>query len=158
MNTLLRAVCGALMLAASAMACSQTTVHNAWVRGTVAHQTSTGAFLQITSAQGGTLVAAQSPAAGIVEIHEMHMDGNVMKMRPSSGVELPAGRMVELKPGGYHVMMMDLKQPLHDGQTVPLTLVVEGRNGQRESIEIKALVRSQPMPADKHMQVPMPRN
>ena len=72
----------------------------------------------------------------------MVMDGNVMKMRAVTGLELPAGKAVEPKPGGYHVMLMDLKQALNAGDSVPVTLVVEGAGGKRESIEVKAPVRA----------------
>ena len=123
-------------------AAAQTTVKEAWVRGTVAQQKATGLFAQITSAGGGKLVAASSPVAGVVEVHEMRMDGNVMKMRAlDGGLELPAGKTVELKPGGYHVMLMDLKQQMKEGETVPVTLVVES-GGKRETIEVKATVRA----------------
>ena len=98
---------------------AQTVVKEPWVRGTVAQQTATGMFAQITSATGGRLVSVSSPLAGVVEIHEMSMDGNVMKMRAVPALELPAGKTVELKPGGYHVMLMDLKQPLKAGETRP---------------------------------------
>ena len=129
------------MLAASA-AHAQTTVAEPWVRSTVAGQKATGAFLQITSASGGKLVSASSPVAGMVEIHEMSMDGNVMKMRAlPGGVDLPAGKAVALKPGGMHVMLMDLKQPLKPGDTVPLTLVVQGPGDKRETLDVKATVR-----------------
>ena len=127
---------------AAQMASAQTSVKEAWVRGTVAQQKATGAFMQITSAQGGKIVSVHSPAAGVAEIHEMAMEGNVMKMRAVSGLELPAGKAVELKPGGYHVMLMDLKQPLGAGDTVALTLVVEGKDGKRETLNVKALVRA----------------
>ena len=110
--------------------------------------------MQITSAQGGKLVSAQSPVAGVTEVHEMAMDGNVMKMRAVPALELPAGKAVELKPGGYHVMLMDLKQPLQDGESVPLTLVVEGKDGKRETLElkvpVKALSAAKPMADHKH--------
>lgn len=131
----------ATLLAASA-AHAQTTVAEPWVRSTVAGQKATGAFLQITSASGGKLVSASSPVAGVVEIHEMAMEGNVMKMRAlPKGLDLPAGKAVALKPGGLHVMLMDLKQPLKAGDTVPLSLVVEGAANKRETIEVKATVR-----------------
>ena len=143
----------ALALCSSAVF-AQTTVKDAWVRGTVAPQKATGAFMQITSAQGGKLVSAQSPVAGVTEVHEMAMDGNVMKMRAVPALELPAGKAVELKPGGYHVMLMDLKQPLQDGESVPLTLVVEGKDGKRETLElkvpVKALSAAKPMADHKH--------
>ena len=128
------------LCAASALA--QTTVKDAWVRGTVAQQKATGAFMQITSAHGGKLLSVRSPAAGIVEIHEMSMNGDVMKMHAIPALDLPAGQAVELKPGGYHVMMMDLKQQLKAGDSVAFTLVVEGKGGQRETLEVKAPVKA----------------
>ncbi|MFO1217250.1 MAG: copper chaperone PCu(A)C [Burkholderiaceae bacterium] len=128
---------------------AQTTVKDPWIRGTVAQQKATGLFAQITSAGGGKLVSASSPVAGVVEIHEMAMEGNVMKMRQVPGVDLPAGKAVELKPGSYHVMLMDLKQQLKEGETVPVTLVVEGKDGKKESIEVKAPVKALAEPA-KH--------
>jgi copper(I)-binding protein len=129
----------AALLAIGAQA--QTTVKDPWVRGTVAGQKATGLFAQVTSASGGKLVAASSPVAGVVEIHEMVMDGNVMKMRAVAGLDLPAGKAVDLKPGGYHVMLMDLKQELKPGESVPVTLVIEGAGGKRESVQLKAPVK-----------------
>ncbi|MFN0182605.1 MAG: copper chaperone PCu(A)C [Aquabacterium sp.] len=128
-------------LAISLPAVAQSAVADAWVRGTVAQQKATGMFARLTSSAGGKLVAASSPAAGMVEIHEMSMDGNVMKMRAVPALDLPPGKAVELKPGGYHVMLMDLKAPLKAGDTVVVTLVVEGRDGKRQSIDVKAPVR-----------------
>lgn len=121
---------------------AQTEVKEAWVRGTVVQQKATGAFMQLTSKQGGKLVSAASPVAGVVEIHEMKMEGNMMKMAAVSGVELPAGKLVELKPGGYHVMLMDLKQTMKAGDTVPITLTVEAKDGKKEIIEVKAPVKA----------------
>ena len=134
----------ALALAlAGGTAHAQTTVKDAWIRGTVAQQKASGLFAHITSAGGGTLVGASTPVAGVVEIHEMSMDGNVMKMRAlPKGLELPAGKTVELKPGGYHVMLMDLKQQLKAGDTVPVTLQVEGKDGRKESLELKVPVKA----------------
>ena len=122
---------------------AQTTVQEPWVRSTVANQGATGFFARITSAQGGRLVTVATPIAGIVEIHEMKLENNVMKMRAlDAGLELPAGKTVELKPGGYHVMLMDLKKNVAAGETVPLTLVVEGADRKRETIEVQAQVRA----------------
>ena len=132
-----------LLALIGAAAHAQTTVKDAWIRGTVPQQMATGMFGQVTSAKGGRLVAGSSPVAGVVEIHEMAMEGNTMKMRAiTGGLELPAGKAVDLKPGGYHVMLMDLKQPLKAGDTVPVTLVVEGADKKRETIEVKATVRA----------------
>ncbi len=135
-------------LAASGLLCAaahaQVTVKDPWIRGTVAQQSATGMFASITSAQGGKLVAGSSPVAGVVEIHEMKMEGTTMKMRAIPGLDLPAGKAVELKPGGYHVMLMDLKQPLKTGDTVAVSLVVEAAGGKRETVEVKAVVRAMP--------------
>jgi copper(I)-binding protein len=133
------AVVSFCLLAAGAQA--QVTVKDPWVRGTVAQQKATGAFMQITAVAGGKLVSVTSPMAGVVEIHEMAMDGNVMKMRAVPALELPAGKAVELKPGGYHVMLMELRQALQPGQAVPLTLVVEVPGGRRETVQLSAPVR-----------------
>ncbi len=123
---------------------AQTTVTDPWVRGTVAQQKATGLFAKITSAQGARLVSASTPVAGLVEIHEMSMAGDVMKMRAlQGGLVLPAGKAVELKPGGYHVMLMDLKQQLKVGDTVVVTLVLEDADKKRQTVEVKAQVKAQ---------------
>ncbi len=131
---------------------AQTTVAEPWIRGTVAQQKATGLFAKITSAQGSRLVSVSTPVAGLVEIHEMSMAGDVMKMRAlPSGLALPAGQVVELKPGGYHVMLMDLKQQLKAGDTVAVTLVFESADKKRESVEVKAPVKTQAgAPAGMH--------
>ena len=122
---------------------AQTSVKDAWVRGTVAQQQATGAFMKITSASGGKLVSVSSPAAGVVEIHEMKMEGSTMKMRAlPAGLDLPAGTTVELKPGAYHVMLLDLKAPLKAGDTVDLQLVVQGKDGKQETLAVKAPVKA----------------
>jgi periplasmic copper chaperone A len=132
----------ALGAAVSIPAMAQTTVKDPWVRGTVAQQKVTGAFMQITSVQGGKLLSVSTPVAGMVEIHEMKMEGTLMKMAAVDKVELPAGKTVELKAGSFHVMLMDLKQPLKAGDTVPLTLVVEGKDGKKETLEVNAPVKA----------------
>lgn len=130
-----------LFAALSAPAAAQVTVGDPWVRATVPQQKATGAFMSITAAKGARLVDAKSPVAGVVEIHEMAMENNIMKMRAIPGLELPAGKAVELKPGGYHVMLMDLKEQMKEGQSVPITLVVEDKDKKRETVEVKAIVR-----------------
>jgi copper(I)-binding protein len=144
MKTLIRNVgLAALALSLPLATLAQTTVKDPWVRGTVAQQRATGMFAQITSSAGGRLVSASSPLAGLVEIHEMAMDGTTMRMRAlPNGLELPAGKTVELKPGGYHVMLMDLKGQAKAGDTVDVTLVVEGKDGKKEQIVVKAPVKA----------------
>jgi len=140
MRTLLRtATLLAVLTALPAWA--QTSVQNAWIRATVPQQKATGMFARITSATGGRLVAASSPVAGLVEIHEMRMDGNMMRMRAVPAVDLPAGKAVLLEPGGYHLMLLELKQPLEPGASVPVTLVVEDGSGKRANIVVNAPVR-----------------
>jgi hypothetical protein len=148
-HALLRGGAAALLVLAGA-AQAQTSIKDAWVRGTVAQQKASGAFMQITSAQGGKLLEVRSPVAGVAEIHEMSMQGDMMRMRAMPSLELPAGKPVELKPGGYHLMLMDLKQQLKPGDSVPLTLVVEGKDGKRETLQIKAPVRALAEGAHKH--------
>ena len=144
MNRTFRAVVlSALVSAAFVLpAQAQVTVKDPWVRATVSQQKATGAFMQITSAQDARLVEVKSPVAGIIEIHEMAMDKDVMKMRAlPNGLDLPAGKTVELKSGGYHVMLMDLKQQMKEGDSVPVTLVIEGKDKKRMNIEVKAPVK-----------------
>ena len=129
---------------------AQTRVQDAWVRGTVPQQRATGAFMQLSSTAGGKLVSVSTPAAGVVEIHEMKMDGSTMQMRPVPSLDLPAGQVVALKPGGYHVMLLDLKAPLNSGDTVVLNLVVEARDGKRETLVVKAPVRALGAAAAEH--------
>lgn len=149
MNRILRSTILSTLVSAAFIfpAQAQVTVKDPWVRATVAAQKATGAFMQITSAQDARLVEASSPVAGVVEVHEMTMDKDVMKMRAIKGLDLPAGKSVELKPGGYHVMLMELKQQMKEGDTVPVTLVVEGRDKKRSTIEVKAPVRPLAAPA-----------
>ena len=121
---------------------AQVTVKDAWVRATVPQQQATGAFMQLNASKDSKLVSASSPLTPVVEVHEMAMQDNVMRMRQIPAIELPAGKAVDLKPGGYHVMLLDLKQQVKEGDTVPITLVFEGKDGKRESMEIKAPVRA----------------
>lgn len=119
----------------------EVSVKDAWVRATVPGQKATGAFMELIASSDAALVAAASPVAGVVEIHEMVMDGTVMKMRALGRLDLPAGKKVELKPGGYHVMLMDLKQQLRKGDTIPLALTMEGKDQKARTVEIKVEVR-----------------
>ena len=120
---------------------AQVVVANPWVRGTVAGQKTTGAFMELKSATDASLVGAASPVAGIVEVHEMKMEGGVMRMNAVDKLALPAGKAVELKPGGYHVMLMDLTRTLKEGDTVPVTLTFEDKAGKKQTVEVKAPVR-----------------
>jgi len=134
----------AFVLAASLLASAahaQVTVDKPWVRTTVARQTTSAAYFTITSVQGGSLVDASSPVAASVEVHEMKMVGDLMRMRSVPALPLAAGRPVEFKPNGYHLMMTGLKAPLKAGDVVPLKLVVEDAAGKRKTVDVKAVVR-----------------
>jgi copper(I)-binding protein len=98
-------------------------VEHAYTRATVPGQQVAGGFMKIEN-KGGVdlLVSASSPVAGEVQLHEMAMEGNVMKMRQVKDIPVPAGGAVELKPGGMHLMFMNIKAPLTAGETVPVKL------------------------------------
>jgi len=130
-----------LFLLAALPAMAQVTVSEAWVRGTVAQQKATGAFMTIQATQDSRLVGASSPAAGTVEVHEMSMSNDVMRMRQLESLELPAGKPVKLMPGGYHLMLMQLQRPLAEGDKVPLTLDVEDAKHVRSKVTVEAVVR-----------------
>ncbi len=140
------------MLAASGAAAAQVQVKDAWARPALQGQTATGAFMSLMSSDGARLVGASSPVAGVVEIHEMVMEGSVMKMRAISGLDLPPGRSVELKPGGYHVMLMDLKRPLKAGDRVTVELRIETREKRLVSqpIEVEVAARAPAGAAGTH--------
>jgi copper(I)-binding protein len=112
-------------------------VRDGWVRQSVPGQSGTGAFMKLTAPTGTKLVSISTPAAGTAEVHEMKMEGDVMKMRElPGGLDLPAGQTVELKPGGYHVMMTDLKGALAKGAAVPMTLKFEDAKGVKTALDV----------------------
>lgn len=126
---------------ASVLAHAQVTVSEPWIRATVGGQKVAGGYMQIKSSRDTALVGARSPAAANVEVHEMAIVDNVMKMRALQKLDVPAGRTVELKPGGYHIMLIDIKEPMKVGAKVPLQLIFEDKDKKRETIDITAEVR-----------------
>jgi periplasmic copper chaperone A len=118
-------------------------VEGAWVRSSVPGQQGTGAFMKLTAREPMQIVGVTSSAAGVAEVHEMKMEGDVMRMRAVPRLDLPAGKTVELKPGGYHLMLLDLKQPLASGGTVPLTLMLRDAKGAESKLELQLPVRAQ---------------
>ena len=149
-TTILWAALASTLLSTAALA--QTgEIKGAWARATVQGQKASGAFMQLTAKDKAQLVSVSSPVAGVAEVHEMKMNGDVMQMRAvQGGLELPAGKAVELKPGGYHVMLMDLKTPLVKDTTVPLTLVFKDSKGVEFKTDLKVPV-SLGAPAGGHM-------
>jgi periplasmic copper chaperone A len=125
----------------STAALAQVAVTDAWARATVPQQKSAGAFMRLRSQAPAKLVAASTPAAARAEVHEMKMQGQTMTMHEVDAIELPAGKEVVLGPGGYHVMLFGLKQQLKEGDSVPLTLVVEDAAGKRVDVKTSAQVK-----------------
>ncbi len=125
------------MAALAQMANTAIKVDGAWARATVQGQKGTGAFMSLTAKEATQLVGISSPVAGVAEVHEMKMEGDIMKMRAVPALDLPAGKKVELKPGGYHVMLMDLKAPLAKDSTVPVTLLFKNAKGVESRLELK---------------------
>ncbi|HEX7558323.1 MAG TPA: copper chaperone PCu(A)C [Usitatibacter sp.] len=117
------------------------TATDAWVRGMVPAQRTTGAFVTLQSTEDARLVGVASPLAKSAEIHQSDMANGTMRMKAVDFVALPAGKRVELKPGGYHVMLLGVVKPLGEGDSVPLTLTLEDPSGKRSTLELKAAVR-----------------
>ncbi|MDH5206841.1 MAG: copper chaperone PCu(A)C, partial [Hylemonella sp.] len=110
------------------------TVQDAWVRATVASQQGSAVFMKLRSQGGAVLIGVSTPLAKQAAIHEMRKIGDLMKMRlVPGGVVLPAGKTVEFKPSGYHIMLQGLEQALPEGSTVALTLVFKDRRGQTQT-------------------------
>ena len=139
---LLRLGALALLATCALSARAEVTVVRPWVRATVAGQSEAGAFMTIKSTEALKLVAASSPVAKRVEVHKMSMEQGMMRMRPVDALDIPANGTVELKPGGFHVMLVGIDKPLTKGEVVPVTLVFQGADGKKISTEVKAEVRA----------------
>ena len=136
--------CTALVVAlftTAAVAAGSVKIASAWARATAPGQTTAAVYLEMTSETTAALVAAGTPLARRAELHSMSMEGGVMRMRPLSRIELPAGKRVKLAPGGAHLMLLDLKQPLKPGDRVPLVLSVQSSGTSLTTLKIDAEVR-----------------
>ena len=133
----------AILFAAACAAQAQTAavqVDKAWARASVQGQSGTGAFMTLTAREPLSLIGVATPVAGVAELHEMKMEGDVMRMRAIPALELPAGKPVELRPGGYHLMLMDLKAPLKVDTRVPVTLRFRDAKGATQTLEVSVPV------------------
>lgn len=136
-------------LAAALLACAvslptwaaNVSVTDAWARATMPGQKVSGAYMRIQSDVDARLLSASSSAVPRVEVHEMKMDGDVMRMREVKAIDLPKGKTVSLEPGGFHIMLMNLPKPIAAGDMVPLTLVIES-GGTQQTVEVKAEARA----------------
>jgi len=131
-------------LVAQAAWAANLSVTDAWARATMPGQPVSGAYMRIQSDADARLLGVSSSVVPRVEVHEMNMDGGVMRMREVKAVELPKGKTVSLEPGGFHIMLMNLKKPIAAGDVIPLTLVVES-GGKRQTVEVKAVARAMDM-------------
>jgi periplasmic copper chaperone A len=135
------AACAVFYWASAPIHAQTVKIEGAWVRTAVQGQQGTGGFMKLTADQDMQFVGINSPAAGVAELHEMKMDGDMMKMRAlPAGLALSAGKTVELKPGGMHIMLMDLKQALPSGSAVPMTLLFKDKSGKDVKMEVKVPV------------------
>lgn len=137
---LLLTLCAATLFALPAWAQPAVEVTDAWARATAPGQRATGVYLQFVARENARLVSLSSPVAGVAEIHEMRLEGEVLRMRAIDGLDLPAGRKIDLRPGGYHLMLMDLKSGLARNTQVPLTLVFSDSRGVQSKIELSVPV------------------
>ena len=134
-----------LLAFVSVSAFAQIRVSDAWVRSTTPAQAATGGFMTIKADQKVKILGAESTGAGIVELHQMSMNSaGVMSMREVEALELAAGESLELKPGGYHLMLMDLKKkPLASGDSLPVVLKFQTPDGklhtQAVNLEVRAI-------------------
>lgn len=116
-------------------------VDNAWMRATAPGQEVAGAFMNITSTDNAKLVGVSSPAAGKLGLHSMSMDNGIMEMRQINTIALPKGKTVQLTPGSLHVMLFDLKHPMKQGETVPMTLDIVTADQHHASIKVEVIVK-----------------
>ena len=136
-----RIVCLVLAVCCPLVASAGLTVKDAWVRGTVPGQDTTGAFMTVTSTEDAKLVEASSPIAKMTEIHKSELRNGINEMHPVDAITLPAGKPVELRNGGYHMMLMGISRPVTAGQKVPITLEVVDAKGRKSKVEVQADVR-----------------
>jgi len=134
-------VLGMAMVTLAAYAAQEVELSRAWARTTAPGQEVGAAYLELKSANDLTLVKVESPVAGSVEIHKMTMKNGVMEMRMLETLELPAGQVVKLEPGGFHLMLFDLKQPLKTGESVPLTLNLKDKTGKASTLKVELPVK-----------------
>ena len=135
------------LLAAVACAHAQTapvTVQGAWARASVQGQPTSGAYMTLTARESLTLTGASTPVAGMADVHEMKMEGDVMRMRPVEGLALSPGKPVALQPGGYHIMLMNLKTALKPNTSVPLTLMFRDAKGAMSELRLSVPVAVTP--------------
>jgi len=150
-----RALLGLLLAAAGSASLAEeplVQVEDAWVRQSVKGQSGTGGFMKLTSSVPLSLVGFKAQVARTAELHEMSMQGDVMRMRAIDSLPLPAGKPVSLEPGGHHLMLMGLKQPLTVGNHMLLTLLLRDGKGKviKQTIRVPVLAGAPAATAADH--------
>ena len=135
-----------LLLCLSLPAWAQVSVEQPWSRATPPGAKIGVGFMRLKNAGSAAarVIGASSPVAGRVEMHVTTRDGDVMKMRQVESFDVPAGGAFELKPGGAHLMLMDLRRPLQQGERVPLTLKLESGGVLEVELPVEALGARRP--------------
>jgi copper(I)-binding protein len=129
------------LLSAQAHAAEPVKVLDPWSRATVPGQKVGGVYMEIVAREHLRLTGVQSAAAETAEVHEMKMEKGMMRMRPVPSLDLSAGKPVKLEPGGYHIMLFDLRHSLVAGQKVKLELTFEDDAKRRHRVAVEAVVR-----------------
>jgi copper(I)-binding protein len=128
----------------------QLEVNNAWARASIGKADNSVAYLTILSPAADRLVSISTPVAQKAELHSMTMKGMVMEMRPLAGLDIPAGQPVTLKPGGEHIMLLGLYQPLREGQSFLMTLNFEKAGPQAVTVTVEKPGAAGPARAVQH--------
>lgn len=151
MSIKLLAFAASVVLASAALAqTGQLEVRDAWARATPGKAETGAAYVTIVSPTADRLVSVSSAVAKKAELHTMSMAGMVMQMRPVAGVDIPAGKPVSLKPGGEHIMLLGLKEPLREGQSFPLILNFEKSGPRAVTVTVEKAGAAGPAPAHQH--------
>ena len=125
-------------------------VSEVWIKTTIPGGSVSAAYMRIQSPVALKLLKVEGSIAGDIQIHDMKMNDGVMEMKALDSVDIPAGQMVELKPGGKHVMLMQLAKPIHKGDKVPLKLVFESADKKKITVHVDATARENAGKAKAH--------
>jgi len=143
MNRVLKTVLVFLCASLSGNVCAdQISVTGAWTRASAPGQKVAGIYFDIVSAVDARLVGVDAAIARVAELHLMSVENGTMRMRAVRAVDLPAGKAISFKPGGYHVMLFDLKRSLRAGERIPIQVSIEGAGGRRTRLKFDAEVRN----------------
>lgn len=132
----------ACLMPLTGLADDQVTITRPWARATMPGQEVGAAYMVLQSATDATLNEVSSPAADSIEIHKMAMKDGVMEMRMMETLPLPAGKAVKLEPGGFHLMLFDLKKPLKPGETLSLSLKIRDKSGKSHTQQIQVPIKA----------------